>query len=185
MLLAAWIEIKCWKEDMWVCDEWCRKCPACTGEEYHTSVLSEIQMQGRHVGSLCFGGEQEGLKASNPCVDKHCPLLISLKQLAWTVTTTARDPPSNMIAVRGINPKILEKGKLPDWIRLKSLQLCVCVCVCVCVRERMCVGVCVYIVNIKVVLLQQSPRITSLPVFRHNFFHCASAASEATFTWTV
>lgn len=39
----------------------------------------------------------------------HCPLFfISLKQLARTVTTTARDLQSNMIAVGGINPETLK-----------------------------------------------------------------------------
>ncbi len=54
---------------------------------------------------FCFGGEQEGLKSPNPCVDKHCPHLLYVKWLDWTVKTMARDPKSNMMAVREINPK--------------------------------------------------------------------------------
>lgn len=54
------------------------------------------------------------------------PLLISLKRLTWTVTTTARDAQSDMIAVRGINPRILEKGTLPGRVRLRSQYVLMC-----------------------------------------------------------
>lgn len=57
------------------------------------------------------------------------PNLISLKHLAGTVTITARDPELDMIATRGINPKILENAKLPDRIRLMfGYGVCVSVC---------------------------------------------------------
>ena len=39
------------------------------------------------------------------------PNLISLQHLASNATTTARDPEWDMIAVRGINPKLLENTK--------------------------------------------------------------------------
>lgn len=82
-------------------DDGCVKCLV-----YHT----RCRFRERQGGSLCFGGEQQGLNVFNPCVDEPLSpfFFISLKQLARTVTTTARDLQSNMIAVGGINPDTLK-----------------------------------------------------------------------------
>lgn len=67
-------------------------------------------MQGRREGgSLCFGGEQEGLNVPNPRVGEHCPLFNISKAVGLDCHNN--NPQSDMIAVRGINPKILEKTK--------------------------------------------------------------------------
>lgn len=81
------------------------------------SYLLPLRCRRREAvgGSLCFGDEQEGLNVPNPCVDEHCPLFNITKAVGLDCHN------NSMIAVRGINPKILENAALPDRFRLRSV----------------------------------------------------------------